>query len=217
MNSRKKTSQKGFTLLELLIATAVFSLVLIVFLSALVRISQMFYKGVNLSNTQEATRNAMQTIADDMKFYDVQPKDLGGYFCIGNHRYSYVKGVQVGSGDANDYGIVREIVTKCKPPVGAEAVKPDAEKLLDPGMQLNNFVIEGLTGNAARIQMLVVFYGSDKAVFTSNKSTAAGTNDPNDLATYDAYQATDAQCTGLPSSSQFCATADYQTTILQKF
>ncbi len=219
----KQLSQKGFTLVELLIATAVFSMVLIVFLTALMGVSQLFYKGVNLSNTQGAARNVIQTIADDIQFSKEAPDFHTDYFCIANYRYSFKLGVQVDSGLPNDYGLVREKVSVCKAP---DTVPPDnvpaaqlqpinfgtAEKLLDPGMQLNDMSIKPLNG-AVSAKILIVYYGANKGVFTSQ---IASNNDPSSPS-YNAYQATDAQCTGSPSSSQFCATAKYQTTILQNF
>ena len=216
---RSKTSsraQKGFTVIELLIATAVFSVVLIIFLTALLRISELFYKGVNISDTQEATRNALQDITDDLQFSNQAP-DIGtDYFCIGNHRYAFNKGVQVGSGLPNDYGIVREVISNCKPLTGPNSQPVNlgsAEKLLDPGMQVNDLTVKPING-AVSVSILVVYYGSNKGVFQSN--TPGVINNPNDPL-YNAYQATDAQCTGLPSSSQFCATAQYNSTVLQTF
>lgn len=175
----------------------------------------MFYKGVNLANTQEATRSIVQTISDDIQFYNEPPDVHSDYFCIGDHRYSFNPGVQVGSGDPDDFGIVREVMSICKPWHGALSQPPDlakAEKLLDPQMQLNRLSIKQLNGGI-QTKILVVYYGSDKAVFHSETS---GHDDPGDPL-YDSYKQPDAVCTGSPSSSQFCATADYQTTILQKF
>lgn len=181
----------------------------------------MFYKGVSLSNTQEATRNLVQEISDDIQFYNVKPTIFDGYFCIGDHRYVYKEGVQVGSGNPDDYGIVRETMSTCKtvvdpPPLGQAVDLNKAEKLLDPGMQLNDLVIKPVNGGI-QVKILVVFYGGDNGVFRSE--TPGYVNDPNDsnYATKGAYKAPDAKCTGLPSSSQFCATASYQTTILQSF
>lgn len=204
---RTNKPQRGFTIIELLIATAVFSLVLIIFLTALIRISQLFYKGVNLANTQEATRNAIQTISDDVQFSGASPNVHADFFCVGGHRYSFNTGVQVGSGVANDFGIIREITSQCQPWQGPGSIAPDfskAEKLLDPGMQVNDLVVTPLNGGW-QVKLLVVYYGSDNNVFYSPSNFTP------------AFQAPDARCTGLPSSSQFCATADYQTTILQKF
>jgi prepilin-type N-terminal cleavage/methylation domain-containing protein len=112
----KDKRQKGFTIIELLVATLVFSIVLIVVLSAFVQTSRLFYKGVNMDNTQESTRTITQDIADDIKFSQSAPTSFlieyssptspsyssvthSGRFCIGLHRYSYQLGQQTdGSG-----------------------------------------------------------------------------------------------------------------------
>src|SRR5438105_2859585 len=67
------SSSSGFTIVELLIATTVFSIVLIVFLATFLRISELFYKGVSLSNTQETARTVLQDITDDLQFSDQPP------------------------------------------------------------------------------------------------------------------------------------------------
>ncbi|HSW78569.1 MAG TPA: prepilin-type N-terminal cleavage/methylation domain-containing protein [Candidatus Babeliales bacterium] len=222
INQMRKDS-RGFTIIELLIATAIFSIVLIIFLSALLRISQIFYKGVNLSNTQEATRNLLQDISDDVQFFNTQPSPSltpTDYFCIGDHRYAFKKGVQVDSGLPDDYGIVREVMTTCEDLVKKPINITKAEKLLDPGMQLNaisfKVINNGLNNEstAVGINLSVVYYGSDNKVFLSDDP--AYVNDINS-AGYNAYQAPDARCTGPPNSTQFCATAKYSSTVLQSY
>jgi prepilin-type N-terminal cleavage/methylation domain-containing protein len=187
-----KKNNEGFTVIELLIATAVFSVVLLVFLSAFLRISQLFYKGVNLTNTQEAARNVVQSIADDIQFYHDPPKVFGNYFCIGNHEYVYNIGTQYTPG--TNFGIVKQNVASCAAPGGA----PNGQELLDPGMQLNKLALN-CVGNQCTVTVNVVFYGSDPSVLSPNAT------DPN------------AQCSGPDNSTQYCATASYSRTILQSF
>lgn len=214
MMDRLTNRQKGFTIIELLIATAIFSIVLIIFLTVIIRISEIFYKGVTLTNTQEAARTLIQNISDDIQFTKSNPQLYldKNYFCIADHRYVFNKGVQVNSGDPDDYGIVRETVTSCKPTTGAsgQPIGADAEKLLGPGMQLNDISIQPLSG-AWQVSVTLVAYGSDKTVFSS--STASDDN-PNS-ASYNSYKAPDAKCRTLSLSSQLCATATYESTILQ--
>jgi prepilin-type N-terminal cleavage/methylation domain-containing protein len=202
--SRQYKEQKGFTVIELLIATAVFSLVLVVFLAAFLRISQIFYKGVNMSRTQETARNIVQNISDDIQFSQQTPiigSDPGniGHFCIGEHRYTYFLYSQVTNGT---HGVVRDNVgTDCPPPVGGSSQPVNfttATELLDPGMQMNKLGVN-CANDLCTINMHVVFYGDNPDVLTPNAQ------DPN------------AQCTGAAISSQYCATADYNSTILQKF
>jgi prepilin-type N-terminal cleavage/methylation domain-containing protein len=205
-----KKDQKGFTIIELLIATAVFSLVLLVFLISFLRIGQLFYKGVSLSNTQETARTVLQDISDDLQFSNGQAPVMGSdYFCIGNHRYAYHLHQQVKDGDRTDYGIARESLTSCKPLTGPNAQPVNLSsytELLDPGMQINNLALAPFNG-ALHVSIHIVFYGSDNSVLISSDPAYAGKE----------WEAPDAFCSGNVQSTQFCAVADYNSTILQTF
>ena len=60
--SRFTTNQKGFTIVELMFSTTIFSAVLLLCLSALVQIGRMYYKGVTTSQTQEAARAVLDEL-----------------------------------------------------------------------------------------------------------------------------------------------------------
>ncbi len=202
----KQALGAGFTVVELLIATAVFSVVLLVFLSAFIQISQLFYKGVNLSNTQETARNVLQNISDDIRFSGTGAVTYPAekYFCIGSHRYMYNLGVQyTGSGD---YGIFKEKTGCASPSVQARNAN-NGEELLDPGMQVNKLDVD-CSIQPCTVAIHIVYYGGDSKVF---KTGLAG------YTVDTAYQAPDAQCTGPTSGSQYCATATYKSTVLQNF
>lgn len=217
MKQTRKNIQAGFTIIELLIATTVFSLVLVVFLTAFLQISALFYKGVSMSQTQEAARNTMQSITDDIQFYKQPPRstDFSKYFCIGIHRYSYFLGVQVVTGSSTKAGIYREDVgSSCFPPQAPNDVNlSTADQLLNSQMQVNDLT-PNCTGQICTVHLHIVYYGNDKRAFVSNKS---GYNNNLNSPTYDAYKAPDAQCTGSNVSSQFCAVADFTNTVLQNF
>ena len=201
---RKSKLQKGFTIVELLIATSVFSILLVILLTSLLRISQMFYKGVNMSRTQETARNVLQYITDDLQFYKQPPVIGSNYFCIGNHRYAYQLGNQVGT---SGYGILKEDMSTCKPVTGSgsQAPGPGAVELLDKGMQVNNLVVDPISGGSTSVHLFVVQYGNDNSVLISPSGYSP------------AWKAPDALCSGPPSSSQFCSTAEYNSTVLQSF
>lgn len=209
-----KHNQKGFTILELLIATTIFSVVLLVFLSAFLRISELFYKGINLSNTQETARNIVQTISDDILFYHLpanvfaSPAVGHGYFCVGNDRYTYDLGTPYIPKDTNHFGIIKEVISGgCISPF-APTTKPysifKGQELLDPGMQLNKLMLT-CGGGLCSVAIHLVYYSNDHTVLYSPLKNPLG------------YQAPDAQCTGPVSGSQYCATADYTTTVLQSY
>jgi prepilin-type N-terminal cleavage/methylation domain-containing protein len=209
----------GFTIIELLIATLVFSLVLVVVLAALVQTSRIFYKGVNMDNTQEDTRTVTQDIADDLEFSSSPPTfppaspspfaansstpSNQQYFCVGTHRYDFQIGHQLGSTTGpSDYGIRRVNVSSadCPPPASSAGTNPD--ELLDAGMQLNAIGINCTNGRCS-INVHVVFFGGDHNLFSTN--TGAYSSTP--------WLAPDAECTGSIQDSQFCAVADYNRTV----
>lgn len=206
MNDKKNI--KGFTIIELLIATAVFSLVLLIFLTAFIRIGNLFYKGVNMSNTQEVARSTLDDITNDIKFsrsrpYIVKADSTGlGYFCIGQHRYKYNLGQQVGA-PGTVFGLLREDIggVNCPAPTvpGANPVE-----MLDGRMQLNQMDISCDLESLCTIKLHVVYYGDDNSVLVSPGHNPLG------------YKAPDADCTGGLSSAQLCAVADYSSTVSQK-
>lgn len=196
--SKPKT---GFTVIELLIATAVFSLVLLVFLSAFLRISQLFYKGVNLSNTQEAARKILQNVSNDIQFYKTGAISGGGTpssICIGSHRYSWELFKQYAPGNGN-LGLLEETLSGCPATDNPPPDQTTGVQLLNPGMQLNKFSVTCMN-NICNIKVRVVFYGNDPSVLSPPGN------------------APDAVCTGASQSTQYCATAEYDSTVvLQSF
>ena len=111
MSQQLKTKQKGFTIIELMIATTVFAMVLLLCTFAIIKIGNIYYKSTNQAKTQEATRSIMDRITQDIQFGsngqvnvftnpDHSLKSAGGSygFCIGNHRYSYYPDHQLVTG-----------------------------------------------------------------------------------------------------------------------
>src|SRR5665647_2275439 len=99
----RRAQPKGFTIVELLIATAVFSVVLLLCATAIVQVGRMFYKGTIVNNTQTVSRSVINDISqavqfgdgnDDASFY---PAPGSATFsgvtvqsqCVGGVRYSY--------------------------------------------------------------------------------------------------------------------------------
>ncbi len=59
---------RGFTIVELMIATVVFSLVMVICLVGMVQVSRAYYKGITISKTQEAGRFLMDEISSTIQF-----------------------------------------------------------------------------------------------------------------------------------------------------
>jgi prepilin-type N-terminal cleavage/methylation domain-containing protein len=90
----------GFTIIELLIATAVFSVLMVVVTTGIISFSRQYYRGVVTSNTQNTARNIMSEIVQGIQFgsnVQIGLSDGSGTegFCIDDKLYSYVIGQQV--------------------------------------------------------------------------------------------------------------------------
>ena len=123
-NSRTNKHEKGFTIIELMISTIIFSLVLLGATAAILQIGKQYYKGITQANTQEVTRSTVEEIAQSLQYTkrDIRVPnypdiDNDGYpdamyyepltssapafgdefyFCIGSVRYSFVIGASLG-------------------------------------------------------------------------------------------------------------------------
>ena len=123
----------GFTIIELTIATAIFSTVLLVGLASFLGIGKIFYKGVTLTQTQSAGQAVLDQLASDVQFAaTVVPSQATGtgaqFLCIGNARYTYnlYQGVNLDVHDnTSHFGLLRDTLpgsSGCSNPFGAGAV-----------------------------------------------------------------------------------------------
>lgn len=110
---RKHTqhTQSGFTIIELMIATMVFSVVLLLCAAGLIAIGRMYQKGNNNRAVQEASRSIIDTIKNDFELNGGNYKTLTDSsdtygFCIGSILYIYKVNVPVAA-DGSQPGLVR--------------------------------------------------------------------------------------------------------------
>jgi len=232
MSRKSNKQQQGFTITELLISTVVFSVLLVGLLTSFIRISDLFYKGVTMSKTQEDARNIVQSISDDIQFYASAPDTVQAQFgsvkinsettsvaepafCIGQHRYRFQMGALV---DGSNYGLARDTVGggAC-PQVGnlpdqVPGGQTSNLQMLDTSMQLNNLSVTCSSGRC-KVKIHVIFYGGAPAdLFTTPCIAGGGAGCPY---TANPWQAPDAQCTGGIESTDLCATVDYDSTVLE--
>lgn len=105
MNHQLKIDQRAFTIVELMIATMVFSVILLLVTTGVIQIGSAYYKGALQSRTQETARNIIDEISRGIQFsgdrvvintgYDVAanpyPQPGGRYgLCVGGTAYSYI-------------------------------------------------------------------------------------------------------------------------------
>lgn len=99
-----RRQERGFTIIELMIATAVLSTILVLVTVVMVNIGTLYYKGINQSRVQDDVRTISDDIIKNIQLSDQPPKGpvavpgvTNSYaYCVGQVRYTYVLGVQVG-------------------------------------------------------------------------------------------------------------------------
>lgn len=90
-----KKDQKGFTILELMIATTVFSVMLMLASAGIIQIGRIYYKGITTNRTQEVTRSVVEDISRNYQltgnksYQAADGPDGVKVVCIGLTRYTY--------------------------------------------------------------------------------------------------------------------------------
>jgi prepilin-type N-terminal cleavage/methylation domain-containing protein len=128
----KINKMNGFTIVELLIATVVFAVVLLVAQASFLQIGHLFYRGVSINQTQETADHIFQDINGN---FQSAPSVGGGlnspggynYYCIGNIRYTYRINNEVNANapsadhsPSGNFGVIKDIL----PGAGAACATP---------------------------------------------------------------------------------------------
>lgn len=212
---QQQTSNRraGFTIVELMIATLVFSLVMILITVGVLSFTKSYYKGVNQSTTQNAARSVLDRITQDIQFSGgmvTSPIGTSGSngsvgFCIGNKRYSYALGKQLWDEGEPDASLNQSrhalLVDESNACAGANAQDVQAAsgtlgtELLQRGMRLSKLSVEPAAGAGSYTVSIRVLYGDDDLI---NNPTSP-----------------DANCKVSISGSQYCAQSEL-TTVVQK-
>lgn len=215
---KQREWSKGFTIIELLIATLVFSVILLLLTTALIRIGQIYNKGIVSSRTQEVARKVADDVGQNIQFsggYIGPGLDAGGAkaFCIGSRRYSYVPDQQLTATSSHRF-VVDTVAGGCTSATTARTDMSDlstvsaggsgAQELLGQNMRLVKFqVTEQNPGSGVyKIAMRVV--SGDKDILMSPNPGYA------DIDAAIAAQATDLRCRNDVRGAYFCAVSDIE-------
>jgi prepilin-type N-terminal cleavage/methylation domain-containing protein len=197
----------GFTIIELLIATLIFSLILILCTTGLIQVSRTYYKGITASTTQSASRNLIDTISQNVQFSGgsiipglksiaASPNVKG--FCIDNNRYSYLEDKEQ-VGDTHVF-LLDQMGSACDANTPVLDVNNPGlvtyTELMAPNTRLSKFSFTKVTDNLYQVQLRMI-YGDDDVL---NK--VVGPNFHN-------------QCDTSSIGTQFCSISD-STTVVQR-
>jgi len=201
------TKMKGFTIVELMMATAVFAVILLLVTMGIIQVTRVYYKGVTEANTQNVARNVVNTIAQAIQFDGgsvtpiptTSPPVAGTMYhvCVNNEEFVYWPGYELVSGsvgtDQTNQALIEKQVSGCPTPT---APVTGGHELLSPSMRVSNLQISQIgTSNLYKVEVRIS-YGDD-AVLT-NPTTTTDT------------------CNNIQTGNQFCAYADISTIVEQR-
>jgi len=236
MNITKKQSyseQSGFTIIELLIATAVLSVILVMVSAMMIGISHLYYKGITQSSVQDNARTVTDQIAQDIKLAgaslissSVAPGDDQSY-CMGTTRYSFVLGRQLSDNPTiyQSYHVLwRDSVTAGTCPSmpastlnssGLQSSDPSGTELIGQNSMLTEFSITSV-GTVGSVFTVSIGEAEGNPVLLCDSGTPGDCNSINNsVNVWDPNAATGKViCKGL-TGSQLCAT-DYLTTTVSE-
>jgi prepilin-type N-terminal cleavage/methylation domain-containing protein len=209
----------GFTILELLIATSVFSVILLVISTGVISFSRQYYKGVNSSNTQAAARAIMSETTQAIQFGQTiatnipsSPADNKTAFCVDNKLFSYIIGQQVTDASPNPakhQGFHGLVVNSNGVTCGAVGTVPQVPTVSTLALGQRELLGEHMRLSALDVQT------ADSSLYTIHVRVIYGDDDlltPAVSATTDwSKENCDSQ-----SGSQFCAVSDLTTTVQKR-
>ncbi len=100
---RLRDSKAGFTIIELMIASAVLSTILLLVTALMISIGSLYYKGVNESSVQDDVRSIATDVSQQLQISDgfttassnLSYPNVQAY-CVGSMRYTFITGVEIG-------------------------------------------------------------------------------------------------------------------------
>lgn len=201
----KRLNNKGFTIIEMMIATIVFSVTLLIMTAAIIQFGKIYYKGTVQARTQQTVRTALQDISQSIQFGPADPvgpfSDPSGvqYYCIGTNRLTFLitpAGTQLGTGPGQSAHIlVSDSSPSCSayPAMNTPALPSGARELIGEKMQLTDLQITKIGSDLYQITIAVA-YGQTADLEAGKKS-----------------------CKALTLGGQFCAVSQLTTTVQKRF
>lgn len=187
----EKTGQNGFTIIELLVATAVFSIVMLIMTAGILHISKMYYQGVLQARAQDTARTVVDEIGESIRYStgtylqgssvvgpNIDPGNPDtGYFCLGGRRYTYAIDRQVKSAPTSGTRQKLHALWVDQPaggcslasgPENLDAPAAGGRELLSENMRLTQFVVEPVAAGAVPDGYTIrisIAYGDDDLLY----------------------------------------------------
>jgi len=178
--------QSGFTIIELMISTAVFSIILLIAIVAIISTTDTFVKGNIQSQTQDDARSVLSAITQDIQFNKAgvsgsySSANNQGYYCIGNDVYVYQINAEINPSAAPPvYHALLELSGSCPTDLSTTPGSTyidylgirtgggsSTHELLSQDLRLGQLNITQVNDNSYEVSVTIA-YGSD-VITTSN-------------------------------------------------
>jgi len=180
----KKLDDDGFTIVELLISTAVFTTILLIVTFGIIQISRMFTSGFIQTQTQNVAVSLSDQLTRDIEFSSAssiqtdQLVNISGtnyyYFCTYQFEYFYTPGGSL-------YKIPLATITNCQTPDTKWLSNSQTQNLLSSNMKVlnnsgfNDSSQQSIINNGASSGLytinLDILYGNTTNLVQNNKAT----------------------------------------------
>jgi prepilin-type N-terminal cleavage/methylation domain-containing protein len=203
-------SSAGFTVIELMIASLVFSVILVVITVGVLSFTNRYYKGVNSAATQAASQSVIDTVTQAMQFGNGSVDITGisaspAYFCAGGSKFVFDKGEKY-TESASQKGFYVE-------PQGGAAcnstVVGGGRQLLGKNMRLADLAITSVSTRFFSVDITVA-YGDDDLLCAPSIVNSCTTNAP--MAATEYSNRPDITCKPTVGT-QFCAVSRLKTSV----
>jgi prepilin-type N-terminal cleavage/methylation domain-containing protein len=211
MNNKRQT---GFTIVELMIATTVLAVILLLVTIMMTNIGNLYYRGVNQSRLQDDVRTVTSQISQNLELNDETVSSAtvaNAYgttttmyaYCVGDTRYSYVLNLQIGTASTqSEHVLWRDTYTKACTPIDLAKAQPES------GTNAGTNGVELIAPNS----LLTAFSISASSPFTISMGMAYGVTGSKGVLNLNGTSSTCKNGKG----DDFCATASLTTTVVQR-
>ena len=210
---------EGFTIVELMVATLVFSVVLLLVTFGVLQVTRTYYKGLTEIDNQTTARNIVDSISRAIQFggnvqqvVATNPGDIG-VICVGNQQFSYRLGWEVTDStpvttnhETPHALYVTDSVANCTGNIPNLAITTlsGGKELVGSRMRLAKLSVMPVAGNTSLYKVTVkVVYGDDDLLLSPTDNTTAGPTMP------------DIKCQNFQAGTQFCAVSEL-TAVVEK-
>lgn len=227
--SKRRINQEGFTIMELVIATSVFGVMLLLVTTGILQIGRAYHKGITTAKTQEVARGIegeLSSVFQSAGNSNLGPRVLepapSGYpdkiraYCIGDNRYSYVTNAKSSTTSSNSLPFTSTHVLWFDIKPSAAACVPADVSKENPSTQTT---WAGYQVDATKSGQFRDLLADNMRLTTFELTDVAGTGMKVNLRVLygdDDVVAGDGSCKSNRDGGQFCAFSELETFIVKR-